>query len=173
MLHSALGAFLWKGSVNHFFLIIAVYLFRFVLSQAPCYSPNGSILPDEVPCYTSAEVSVCCGRGWTCLSNSVCMLIQNSDFPDARVGSTYHSSCTDASWKSPKCPNFCKGVYQFNLSKTLEFHILWYCSPSMRHQSSLVDFHSWPVLCKKVILITQEGVKRCRHADITTGVAKV
>lgn len=117
MLRSALGPSLWKISVNHFFLIAAVSLVRSVLSQAPCYSPNGTLQPDDVPCYPSAKVSVCCSRGWTCLSNAVCLLIQDSDWPHLNVGSTYRGSCTDASWNSTECPNFCTGVYQFDFQK--------------------------------------------------------
>lgn len=94
------------------FLAAAVPLFQFVSVEAACYYPNGDLNPDDVPCNASADASVCCGRGWTCLSNGVCMLGQDSSVGSiSRIGSTYRTSCTDRSWNSTACPNFCSGVY--------------------------------------------------------------
>lgn len=101
------------------FLVAAVPLFQFVSVEAACYYPNGDLNPDDVPCNSSADASVCCGRGWTCLSNGVCMLGQDSSVGSiSRIGSTYRTSCTDRSWNSTACPDFCRaspwnlGVYQ-------------------------------------------------------------
>lgn len=94
-----------------FFIVAAIPLFRSVSGDAACYYPNGDLSPDDVPCNSSAEASVCCGRGWMCLSNGVCMLSQDStvgSISGAHVGSTYRASCTDRSWNSTKCPSFCK-----------------------------------------------------------------
>ena len=70
--------------------------------DAKCYSPNGDIQIQDVPCNASASagggVSFCCGRGFTCLSNKMCMLSQDtSTGVVTRVGSTYRASCTDKS----------------------------------------------------------------------------
>lgn len=115
MLRLGPSASLPKSSVHTFFLIAVVYLFRSVFCEAACYLPDGSLQLDDVPCNPSAKASVCCGRGWTCLSNAICMLNQDSKVvtQDSRIGATYRTSCTDKSWSSPECPNFCKGVYHF------------------------------------------------------------
>lgn len=80
---------------------------------AKCYSPNGDLQINDVPCNPSTGaggVSFCCGRGFTCLSNRVCMLSQDTSTGTVtRVGSTYRASCTDKSWKSTECPSFCTG----------------------------------------------------------------
>lgn len=81
---------------------------------AKCYSPNGDLQIHDVPCNPSTGaggVSFCCGRGFTCLSNKVCMLSQDTSTGDVtRVGSTYRASCTDKSWNSTECPTFCAGA---------------------------------------------------------------
>lgn len=82
---------------------------------AKCYSPNGDLQIHDVPCEppstAAGGVSFCCGRGFTCLSNKVCMLSQDTITGDVtRVGSTYRASCTDKSWNSTGCPSFCTGA---------------------------------------------------------------
>lgn len=116
MLPSVLSASHPKVSVNHFFLIATVCLFRLVVNQAQCYLPNESP-SNDVPCKPSAEVSACSARGWTYPSNGLCMLHQDSIINgtdhETRPGITYHNSCTDKSWNSTECPHFCSSEYQF------------------------------------------------------------
>ena len=105
------------------FLVASVSLFQSVSAGSACYYPNGDLNPDDVPCNPSADVSVCCGRGWTCLSNGVCMLSQDSSVGSiSRIGSTYRTSCTDRSWNSPACPSFCKGVFHLSLEGIAPLH---------------------------------------------------
>ena len=85
---------------------------------AKCYSPNGDLQINDVPCNKPSTgaggVSFCCGRGFTCLSNKVCMLSQDrSTGGVTRVGSAYRASCTDKSWNSTECPSFCTGQLNF------------------------------------------------------------
>ncbi|KAK4181260.1 hypothetical protein QBC36DRAFT_227644 [Triangularia setosa] len=71
-----------------------------------CYYPGGGEALDDVPCDPDAEVSVCCGRstsGGGCLSNKLCM------GTDGRMS---RGSCTDNTWMSPECPNFCTVLRQ-------------------------------------------------------------
>ena len=83
-----------------------IILFLPDISYSLCYFPDGSVASGDSPCYSSGN-STCCGRGFACLSNNVCMLT------DQVVGagpgqSTYiRGSCTDKSWNDPSCPQFC------------------------------------------------------------------
>lgn len=98
-----------QNLIYSLFLVAAT--FQSVSGEAACYYPNGDLNPDDVPCNPSTDFSACCGRGWTCLSNGVCMLGQDSSVGSiSRVGSTYRTSCTDRTWNSTECPTFCKGV---------------------------------------------------------------
>lgn len=82
-------------------LAIALLFLLFSRASTLCYYPNGD-LNDDLACNPSAAVSVCCQRNWTCLSNSVCGLTNST-------GSTNYGrhSCTDKSWNSLACPQFC------------------------------------------------------------------
>ncbi len=88
----------WESS-----MLLSVALLFLLFSQAStlCYYPNGD-LNDDLACNPSAAVSACCQRNWTCLSNGVCGLTNSTG------GTNYgRHSCTDKSWNSPACPQFC------------------------------------------------------------------
>ena len=79
-----------------------------LLASALCYYPNGKP-SDDLACDPTAEVSVCCNRGAACLSNGVCEHLPNSS---AGVAATYgRGSCTDQSWQSASCPQFCQTTF--------------------------------------------------------------
>jgi hypothetical protein len=68
-------------------------------AQKKCYYP-GFEAPGDHPCDPDAEESVCCGTGGgsMCLTNNACV----------RPGHDMaRGSCTDKSWKSGACPQFC------------------------------------------------------------------
>lgn len=66
-----------------------------------CYYPDGTYQPTDRPCNSNGtEESFCCGPGVTCLSDKVC-----DNFGYVR------GSCTDQSFKSSACPNFCLSTY--------------------------------------------------------------
>lgn len=61
-----------------------------------CYYPNGTSSVDT-PCHSDNAASACCNEGATCLSNGLCL-----------GGSIVsRGSCTDQSWESPDCPQYC------------------------------------------------------------------
>ena len=68
----------------------------------PCFYPSGDLSGDQ-PCDPDAPVSVCCSSPAECLSNGLCRE------PDSdHVNTSYaRGSCTDHSWKSSFCPQFC------------------------------------------------------------------
>jgi len=96
-------------SETHFlYLFLALYLFTdiSVASNTTCYFPDG-LESKGSPCNPTANVSTCCGPGFVCLSNGLC-----TPGPNDRKTydyKFYRSSCTDSTWKSSACPNFCLG----------------------------------------------------------------
>jgi hypothetical protein len=70
-----------------------------------CYDPDGTATNDS-PCYGGTEASFCCGLGWACLSNKICM---STDKVANRqnISPYYRGTCTDQTWRSGNCPNFC------------------------------------------------------------------
>jgi len=70
--------------------------------SAICYFPNGFTTPQNVPCENNHD-SPCCPPGYACLSNGLCV---KTDATNETVG-YIRGSCTDKSWRSSYCPNFC------------------------------------------------------------------
>ena len=96
-------------SETHFlYLFLALYLFAdiSIASNTTCYFPDG-LQSKGSPCNPTANVSTCCGPGFVCLGNGLC-----APGPNDRKTydyKFYRSSCTDSTWKSSACPNFCLG----------------------------------------------------------------
>lgn len=63
-----------------------------------CYWPDGAEISYFYACNLSATVSPCCPVGSVCLDNKLCQLT-----------TFFRGACTDATWKSPDCPQFCLG----------------------------------------------------------------
>ncbi|POR31358.1 Uncharacterized protein TPAR_08408 [Tolypocladium paradoxum] len=84
----------------------AVLATRPCATLALCYFPDGSVAPQDSPCSDDTAQSTCCGQGYACLSNNVCMATgREIQKPGATTFS--RGSCTDRSWRSGACPNFC------------------------------------------------------------------
>ncbi|KAF3402645.1 hypothetical protein DPV78_004777 [Talaromyces pinophilus] len=69
------------------------------LANQTCYYPDGSIAQGDKPCGNGTDVA-CCGSGGICLSNGLCMDV-------AQPNTLARSSCTDKTWNSGNCPNYC------------------------------------------------------------------
>jgi hypothetical protein len=67
-------------------------------ASAQCHSPDGTISPLDQPCYPSASESFCCPPSSICSGNKLCIL---------PGGQALRGSCTDPSFSSVACPNFC------------------------------------------------------------------
>lgn len=63
-----------------------------------CYRPDGSSLPDQVPC-SSSEYTHCCKTGSICLANGFCA-------PTAEPYVFYRGGCTNQRWDQG-CPEYC------------------------------------------------------------------
>lgn len=61
----------------------------------------------NLPCDPSAVRSTCCGLGWACLENGLCL--STSDSPRTHAGIYALGQCTDPEWKSDVCFSPCKG----------------------------------------------------------------
>ncbi|KAL4743499.1 hypothetical protein BDV11DRAFT_178490 [Aspergillus similis] len=121
-----------------------MFLNRFILHStffsvtlaAKCYYTDGTFALDEQqPCFPEKEHSACCGIAKTngdendyCLTNGLC-LGQVKGY----TGFVLLNSCTDSSWESDDCPNFCPKSMQVSYG----IHILpclessnnqWCCS---------------------------------------------
>ena len=76
---------------------------------AICYYPDGqTIAPQDVPCLGGTGASACCGPGYACLSNGLCMHT-NATHDDKSTDSYVRGSCTDQQWRAAACPAFCIG----------------------------------------------------------------
>lgn len=83
------------------FIVLAVAC---ILGQATatCYFPDGDISPADVACDAEASDSFCCYSKQACLSNKIC-LTGTAD----GVNQYARGTCTDPSWQSGACPDFC------------------------------------------------------------------
>ena len=83
-------------------------LLSFILLQTQvssiCYYPDGTVTPADVPCLSGSEPSWCCGFGYACLSNKICMSTPRT--PNA-TNKYVRGSCTDQTWRAANCPSFC------------------------------------------------------------------
>jgi len=83
------------------------YLLFFLLkAQALCWFPDGTPATKNEPCLSSGN-SPCCGQGFACLSNGLCMLTPNDTSAGSGQSTYVRGSCTDRTWNDPHCPTFC------------------------------------------------------------------
>ena len=76
------------------FLLLHIFLARYCFCQLKqCYHTGGGLSTD-LPCDPSANVSACCGQGWTCVTNFYC----------SQRGGKFVGTCTDQAWRDPACP---------------------------------------------------------------------
>ncbi|KAM0801885.1 hypothetical protein BDR22DRAFT_845558 [Usnea florida] len=73
------------------------------MANAKCYYPDGSMANSDTPCNSAATISTfsaCCDQSDICLDNGLCLMQHISP----RIS---RGSCTDPSWRSPECAQFC------------------------------------------------------------------
>ena len=84
-------------------------------TEPRCYFPDGSIDTAGYICNTAAAetggVSACCVHDDACYESGTC-------FQDWS-GVMYRQSCTDPSWRDPKCPQMCLGKGQSEAMRAL------------------------------------------------------
>jgi hypothetical protein len=72
--------------------------------QKKCYFHNGDLAAFDIPCTNLTTLDdadiPCCGSGRQCLENRMCSSVEGDPNPS-------RGSCTDQSWQSGNCPQFC------------------------------------------------------------------
>ena len=74
------------------------------VEQPLCYQPDGTLAWGDYACDLSNSDSTCCGGSMICLNNQMCW--------SESEGAYYRGSCTDKTWKSSNCPQFCTGQWR-------------------------------------------------------------
>jgi hypothetical protein len=87
------------------FVLFSLLLFSISSVAARCWFPDGqTVATQDVPCSNSGN-STCCGPGFACLSNNICMATSYViNPPDVQF---IRGSCTDQTWNDQNCPLFC------------------------------------------------------------------
>ena len=83
--------------------IVGVLLFTLLAdlplaASTPCFTPQGYKLLHYGVCDPRSPISLCCITGDTCLSNGLCA---------GPFDELYRGGCSDKSYLSTRCPNFC------------------------------------------------------------------
>ena len=89
-------------------LLSSILLLELVASAQPCYNHDGSIVVNDTACSPELKNSFCCGPGWTCLDNGICSNHNTTDLTHQEAGQQ-RASCTDRTFESDQCPQFCPG----------------------------------------------------------------
>lgn len=77
-------------------------------TNAPCYDPSGAIAPGYYPCDPTAYITNCCASGYTCFSNSLCVVTGESNaYPNLTTGAVARAMCTNPKWNNEICGDFC------------------------------------------------------------------
>lgn len=82
---------------------------RLFVAGAKCVFPDGTPSGD-IPCGTTGDAT-CCADGYACLSNNMCMLTEHAPGrSDPNLPQYARGSCTDSTWRSKSCPQFCRSA---------------------------------------------------------------
>ncbi|RDI77391.1 hypothetical protein Vi05172_g12612 [Venturia inaequalis] len=95
-------------SLNIKLLLISIFSISSVFSADTCYWPNGAVATEStLPCSSlDSSLKHCCAKNEACLSNGMCF--------SAGGGGLYRGACTDQSWTTIGCPQFCNSHYGHN-----------------------------------------------------------
>ena len=99
-------------AMNIFLAVLFVsFLGNITMTNAQtCYYPDGSVAPPDTPCHSPSVgdgASACCNHGDVCLDNNLCLAQSSGEL-------ITRGSCTDETWQSPECSQYCSdGNYLF------------------------------------------------------------
>lgn len=110
------------------------------------YYPNGAITQSDVACSEVTTESACCSVGYVCLSNGIYMQTYLSIASDSE-SSYVRGSCTDQTWRSSFCPNFCVNSDAPYLDDTAGGEGMAKCPNSDAGSYYCVDFDQSAVNC--------------------------
>jgi hypothetical protein len=104
--HNTTHPNLLSSSLSFLFFFLLVSEFLPLATALGCYYPDGSSANQDTPCQDSKPQSTCCGQGYACLSNNICMAT-GAELQKANATVYVRGSCTDKNWRSSECPLFC------------------------------------------------------------------
>lgn len=105
------------GSILGSFFVLLHILHPWCRTDGSCYYPDTTVAAGDLSCNASAIVSTCCGKGWACLGNGLCL--STGESPDINRDIWARGSCTDRTWSSEKCVKPCEGESTFFAVKNL------------------------------------------------------
>ncbi|KAI9675614.1 MAG: hypothetical protein M1817_000980 [Caeruleum heppii] len=79
-------------------------------SDKACFTQNGDYFASDKPCNalaSSSKPSFCCNSSQRCLAGGMCETIDPARFPGPTL---WRATCTDRTWGSRACPNFCRNT---------------------------------------------------------------
>ena len=89
-----------------------------------CYDTDGSVVIGDLACHPHLKNSFCCGASWTCMGPGICSRENTTEATTSGGSPLQRASCTDPTWASDACPNFClKDKNSTSTSPT--FHSDW------------------------------------------------
>lgn len=107
---------MWCSSIHRIFTRSCVSILIVQRVAALCFDPDGTRLFADQPCLVNGtQDSFCCGPQATCLSDKLCW---------DGGGGYVRGSCTDATWKSSACPQFCLSMLPTTWSARA-FRVCW------------------------------------------------
>ena len=80
-------------------------LLRSLVTASTCFYPSGAEASQDFVCNPLAKTSFCCGLGYACLGNKLC--VRTAEATDNNPALFNRGSCTDQTFESPDCPQFC------------------------------------------------------------------
>ena len=82
-------------------LFLFILLLSLHAAAQTCYWPDGSVATGSSVCNPSSAYSSCCGNIDYCLTNGLCF----DAYGDNAIS---RQSCSDQSWVSKSCPQYCQ-----------------------------------------------------------------
>ena len=94
-------------TILHYFLLLIFFAQYPKIIKCQCYDFGGNIVEGDRACYQDRDHSFCCGEKWTCLSPGICSRENSTEITPDGASPLQRATCTDKTWKSKQCPQFC------------------------------------------------------------------
>lgn len=123
-------------------------------SSASCYYPSRNLASGDSVCQPKADVSACCGPGYACLGNLLCRKTKESSGDSLAIGAVVRGSCTDQTFSSPSCPQFCRSAGSMFIESCYVIDKYYLADqsdsqPSRRIRSDRVPRRRWSILLRR------------------------
>ena len=96
------------GAISVRLFLLFIRLSQYLnTANCQCYDFGGSLVEGDSACYQDRDHSFCCGQNWTCLSSGICSRENSTEITPNGASPLQRATCTDKTWKSKQCPQFC------------------------------------------------------------------